>query len=95
MKETFTKAQEAELDEWMVEYLKRKSCTPWHSIACHFELHETELLDASLERLAESGRALYDERRGGWSTCAPPYHVDRPPPHLSPTKGATHNGNQE
>ena len=73
-----TKAEEAHLDGLMMAYLGRKSVTSWHSIACHFELHEDDLLDASIQRLTTVGRVRYDERRDGWSTCAPPYQGDSP-----------------
>lgn len=59
------------LDAQMLAYLNRRSCTEYHTIMCHFELHDAEELQASLDRLLALSRVRYDERRDGYCTCAP------------------------
>ncbi len=71
-RDPLTPEDEARLDVAMLSYLGRKSCTPWHSIACHFELHANEEIDASLERLEKHGRIEYEARREGYVTRASP-----------------------
>src|SRR5690606_27762767 len=62
--------QQRALDDAMLKYLSRKSCTPYYSIGAHFELHDYEMLQASLDRLLEKGLVRYDESRDGYCTCA-------------------------
>ncbi len=67
-----TAAEEAALDEHMLALLARKSVSSRHSILCHFELHPTKELDASLERLIQRRLVSYDTRRMGYQTHATP-----------------------
>lgn len=63
---------EFRLDNEMVFYLSRRSVTSFELIAGHFELHPETDLHASLTRLTEAKRVVFDPRRDGWSTCAAP-----------------------
>jgi hypothetical protein len=70
-----SKEDQAFLDENMMAYLGRKSCTSYYSVQNHFELHSAAEVDASLARLEAVGRIRYDGRRNGYSTCAPTHRV--------------------
>lgn len=60
------------LDKHMLEYLAKRSCTGFASISAHFELHEIEWLEESIDRLEKAGSIRYDERRDGYCTVARP-----------------------
>lgn len=63
---------ENQLDDAVMAYLGRKSCTPYYMIASHFELHDSEMIAASIDRLTARGRVTWDARRQGFCTSVPP-----------------------
>lgn len=66
------------LDKHMLEYLAKRSCTPFTSIVAHFELHQTDWLEESIERLERAGRIRYDARRIGYCTVTRPSAIITP-----------------
>ncbi len=62
---------EALLDKALLEYLDRRSCTPFPMISGQFELHLDTWLQAALGRLIDAGLASYDERRDGYCRRRP------------------------